>query len=145
MTKPKTIRELKVGDTIFVVQQRRRCSGDERVSTEVITKVGRKYAYFDFHRREMRFLRNSGESEHGTKWNLSIRANADGFDVYLCEEDYRRRQFAIAEKERLRVTSMTGRFARTLKAKRSALAPENYNSRALRKTAPVAVGLYQTT
>jgi hypothetical protein len=107
--KPKTIRDLKVGDTVFVVWQCRRGQPEERTSTETIRKVGRKYAYIERYRREEAFFRDTGESWDG---DSRTRINGYGFDVYPCEADYRRKQFELAEKARLssRLTDRWGRL-----------------------------------
>lgn len=98
MNEQKTLRNLKVGDTVFVVQQERR--GQEPVtSREVIARVGRKYAYFARYCGEVPFCRETGKSHHPGECNA--RANGLGFDVYQREEDYRREQHETSEHKRL--------------------------------------------
>lgn len=95
----KTLKDLKVGDEVFVVQQKSRYQKTEaRTSTETISKVGRQYAYFMDGRWEQKFCRETGQSAH-KEWNT--RANGHGFDVYLNEEDYHRKQFEAEEFKRL--------------------------------------------
>jgi hypothetical protein len=97
---PNSIKDLKAGDTIFVVQQRRRGDKEDRTSTEVVTRVGTKYAYYEQYNREQPFHRTNGESAH-KEWNE--RVNGFGFDVYLCEEEWRAKvheneQYALLKK-----------------------------------------------
>ena len=96
-----TLLNLKTGDSVFVVQQKSRHVTEERVSTETITRVGRKYAYFKKYSEEegAKFCRETGRSAHTGDHN--VRANGGGFDVYLCEADYRRKQSNAIAKRRL--------------------------------------------
>lgn len=41
----KTLRDLKPGDTVFVVHQLRRSQTEHRTETKTITSVGRQYGY----------------------------------------------------------------------------------------------------
>lgn len=99
--KKRTLRDLKVGDTVFVVYQSRRGDkGERRTTHEVITKVGRKYGYFGSDRFERPFCLCTGKSHHSTDCNA--RANAFGFDVYRHEVDYTKEQRDASELKRLR-------------------------------------------
>lgn len=78
---------LKVGDSIFVVRHLSRFSEKEPVtSTEIITKVGRKYGYYGTQYHEKAFYLDSGASYHPMDDNA--RVNGLGFDVYRSEVDY---------------------------------------------------------
>ena len=81
-----SLKDLKVGDSVFVVQQQTRSCKEWRTSTEVISKVGTKYAYWKSHHREYPFHKDTGISAHK---ELNTRANGYGFDVYTCEEEWR--------------------------------------------------------
>tara|TARA_R110002096_G_scaffold66682_4_gene162259 strand:- start:6823 stop:7221 length:399 start_codon:yes stop_codon:yes gene_type:complete len=84
-----SFRDLKVGDTIFVVQQqdRWRTENNKPVETsfEIITKVGRKYAYFERGRLEYCFCLDSGVSIHKDN---NTRSNGYGFDVFHNLSEY---------------------------------------------------------
>ena len=105
-----SFKDLKVGDQIFVVWQRRRGQKEERSRVETVVRVGRKYAYIEQYSREAAFCRNTGRSVHDRDSNA--RANGYGFDVYLREEDYRKEQFNATEKRRLekRIVGSYGRL-----------------------------------
>lgn len=92
------ISELKVGDTVFVVQQNRRGDTGERTSFETVTKVGRRYAHINVHGVELPFYLSTGISAHKA---CNARENGCGFDVYVNEEEYRQKQFNAMEKARL--------------------------------------------
>lgn len=112
--KPKTLRDLKVGDTVFVVQQASRGKTLRRCSTEVITKVGRKYGYFGGGNTwEQAFQLSTGASYHGIEGHCT-RMNGYGFDVYLCEADYLKEQHDEAKADRLRVR-LVDRLGRLVK------------------------------
>ena len=93
---------LKVGDEVFVVDQRNRYSVSNnrpaRTYFATITKVGRKYAYIGVHGRDLPFHRADGTSHH-KEWNS--RANGFGFDVYDCEASYVKKQAVDQEFARL--------------------------------------------
>lgn len=99
MIKEKTIRDLKVGDTVFVVHQRRRGDKEFRTAEMQIVKVGNKYAYLQGTWAELSFHRDSGISNHPKDCNA--RNNGYGFNVYLCREDWEREESHKAEKYRL--------------------------------------------
>lgn len=82
----KTIRDLKVGDTVFVVHQLRRGEKEHRAGEKTVIKVGRQYAYLEGGYYDMPFCRDTGESVH--KKDSNARSNGDGFDVYLCRWDW---------------------------------------------------------
>lgn len=95
----KTLADVKVGDKVFVVHQRRRHSKDARSAFESVIRVGRKYAYLDGY-RERAFDLITGHSVHGKDDNA--RLNGYGFDVYISDEDYRRKELELSEKARLK-------------------------------------------
>jgi len=97
MTKPKTLKDLKVGDDVFVVYPASRYR-EEATSSEVVTRVGRKFAYIDSRRDQLPFCRETGRSHHKC---CTVRANGGGFDVWLSERDYRKHVFNFEEKRRL--------------------------------------------
>ncbi len=96
---PKTFRDLKVGDEVFVVDQMPRNQDGGRSRTQTVTKVGTKFAYVKRSWGEEPFCRKTGESHH-KEWNT--RANGYGFDVYLCEDDYRRKVFESSDRAKLK-------------------------------------------
>lgn len=83
-----TIRELTVGDEVFLVHQKSRGQSEERTAMLPVVRVGVKYAYVDLYGLETPFRRDTGESHHSES---NVRSNGHGFDVYLCEADYRKR------------------------------------------------------
>ncbi len=105
-----TLSDLKAGDRVFVVWQRRRGQAEERAGIETVVRVGRKYAYIKEYSQEAAFCRKTGCSVHDRDSNA--RANGYGFDVYLREEDYRKEQFDAKEKQRLekRIVGSFGRL-----------------------------------
>lgn len=94
----KRLKDLKVGDTIFVVRQQTRSCKEWRTSTETVSKVGRKYAYWKSGHAEYPFHKDTGVSAHK---ELNERANGYGFDVYTCEEEWRAELHAQSEFKRL--------------------------------------------
>ena len=95
----RTYKDLKVGDEVFVVQQKSRYNTEERTSVEKVARVGRKYNYIMRGFQELPFCRNTGQSVHNPDHNT--RANGQGFDVYLCEPTYRQLQYDAAQKRKL--------------------------------------------
>ena len=91
----KTLRDLKLGDSVFVVHQKRRYASEQKMEMKIITRVGRLYAYIDADQ----FFRDTGSSHHGPDSNA--RANGYGFDVYVSEDAYRQKQHEASEHERL--------------------------------------------
>lgn len=83
----KTLRDVKVGDTICVVWQRSERDPNPPVIEErVVEKVGNKYLYFKQHGwRTVKIDRDTGESVHNEP---NVRANGYGCDAYICEADY---------------------------------------------------------
>lgn len=61
-------------------------------------RVGRKYAYIEYCGSESPFCRETGESIHKES---NVRMNGYGFDIYLCEQDWKDKQLAFNEKQRL--------------------------------------------
>lgn len=84
-------RDLKVGDTVFVVYQKRR--GDKECKTETlpVVKVGRKYGYIDRYCRQESFCLNSGKSVY----------SYFRFDVYHSEAEFRQHEHTRTEFRRL--------------------------------------------
>lgn len=92
---------LKVGDTVFVVHQRRR-RGDKEDRTEesVVEKIGTKYAYIKQYRELVPFNKKTGISVHDP--NHNARQNGYGFDVYRKAEDWLLVKTTEEERARLR-------------------------------------------
>lgn len=114
MNRPKKLSEVKVGDTVFVVNQQLRYGRHSKLSEpskqhETITRVGRRYGYFKRYGREQKFDLKTGESVHKEYFE---RANGHGFDVYLSESDYLDQQHSESERQRLqdRLIGMHGRL-----------------------------------
>lgn len=99
VTQPKTFRDLKPGDKVFVVEQLSRRSSGQKKTTETIVKIGRKFAYLESGYRERKFCLDTGHSVHGD--NDHVRYNGFGFDVYLSESEYDVKQRQSDEKARL--------------------------------------------
>lgn len=83
----KTLRDVKVGDTICVVWQRSERDPNPPVIEErVVEKVGNKYLYFTRNGWNIiKIDRETGASVHG---DHCVRANGRGCDAYACEADY---------------------------------------------------------
>jgi hypothetical protein len=97
----KTLRDLKVGDMVFVIQQvgRNQKESDRRRATHTISKVGRDYGYFtSTYNHEYKFSLDTGHSYHKEG---NERANGFGFDVYLTESAYEQELFEKEEFKRL--------------------------------------------
>lgn len=95
-----SLRDLKVGDEVFVVNQKRRHGGDRGTTNAKIVRVGRKYAYIKpYGYAELPFCRESGYSVHTDDSNA--RVNGFGFDVYRSQADYEAEELAAAEFLRL--------------------------------------------
>ena len=93
------MKDIKVGDSVFVVYQRRRHStADPRTGIKTVVRVGRKYAYIERYHQEVPFSLQNGYSVHK---DCNARNNRYGFDVYASEEEYRLKQHDAAEKDRL--------------------------------------------
>ena len=76
----KTLREIRVGDTVFVVWQNLNHTTDPpRTSFETITKIGRMYGYIRSGLAGLRFELATGLSNDGDN---NTRCNGNGFDVY---------------------------------------------------------------
>jgi hypothetical protein len=104
-----TISDVREGTRVFVVHQRPRHATEERVEWKTVVRVGRKYGYIKRFSREERFDLRTGFSTHG---DCNARANRNGFDVYVSEDEYRRVQHADAERRRLqeRIVDRLGRL-----------------------------------
>jgi hypothetical protein len=94
----KTLADLKPGDTVFVVMQKRRHL-DRCTRLEPITRMGRKFGYISLWGNDLPFCLKTGQSHHKDSVD---RMNGLGFDVYLCEADYKAYAHNEAERERLR-------------------------------------------
>lgn len=95
----KTFRDLKVGDEVFVVHQKRRECSEQRMEWLPVTRVGTKFAYVRRWHEDEPFSRKDGASHHSES---NVRQNGLGFDVYIREEDYRQVVSEWAERCRLR-------------------------------------------
>ena len=96
--------DVKVGDRVFVVFQRRRNDRSApRTETKAVKKVGRKYAYLNDERGTwaQRFKRENGESFHGPEHGANERANGFGFDVYRSRAEWEQVKAGKAEAKRL--------------------------------------------
>lgn len=95
--------DIKPGDTVFVVEQNNRHRTIEgkprKTSLQIVSRVGRKYAYIGEGYLEKRFDRKTGASFHGSDSN--DRANGRGFDVYVNEQAYVKEQHDKDEADRL--------------------------------------------
>lgn len=98
-TTAKTIRDLKVGDTVFVVHQKKRSEKENRTEEKTVIKVGRQYAYLAGGYYDMQFSRETGHSVHVKDCNA--RANGYGFDVYLSRWDWEKLVIDTDAKQRL--------------------------------------------
>lgn len=90
----KRFENLKVGDTVFVVHQKRRHEKEDRSHPSKVVKVGRKYGVLSYY-GDARFDLITGQSVHS---DCNARANSFGFDVYWSEQDWlelehRRKEF----------------------------------------------------
>ena len=95
----KTLRDLKVGDTVFVVHQLLRTKKEHRTEEKTVIKVGRQYAYLAGGYYDMQFSRETGASVHPKDCNA--RANGYGFDVYLSRCDWEKLVADTEAKQRL--------------------------------------------
>lgn len=84
--------DIKVGDTVFVVLQKRRHSTQDPGFLAIVTSVGRKYATCQQSdsqwKRDFKFDRKTGVSVHPGDHNS--RANGFGWDVYRDEPSYQK-------------------------------------------------------
>jgi hypothetical protein len=91
MSDQKQLKNLKVGDEVFVVPQidsHRRCRGEERQGSHLpVVKVGRQYGYIRRHYKEEPFCLKNGHSHH-PDGSGNQRANGWGFDVFVNELDW---------------------------------------------------------
>lgn len=92
------LKSLKVGDTVFVVHQKRRHEKECRSHPSKVVKVGRKYAWLDCH-RDAKFSLETGMSVHHPDDNA--RANGYGFDVYHSEAAFNAKRYIRNEFRRL--------------------------------------------
>lgn len=78
------LRDVKVGQSVFIVPQKSRHSQQEPGFTAVVTKVARKYATAQTNdgkwKREYEFNREFGSNKE--KPDSNVRVNGFGFDVY---------------------------------------------------------------
>ena len=87
-----SLKDLQVGDKVFVVRQKGRRAVEEQTSFEVITKIGRKYGYI----KSGSFSLDNGQSVHNESY---VRINGYGFDVFSTEAEYRQQELV---KEKIR-------------------------------------------
>jgi len=100
-----TLRNIQVGDTVFVVNQQRRHSTTQPIGRyEIVFRVGRKYGFIQRGSCEERFTLDTGHSAHT---DCNARANGLGFDVYVSEEHYQKQRHAQTERQRLRERIVT--------------------------------------
>lgn len=103
---------LKVGDSIFVVQQKKRGDTEHQTSHEIVSKVGVKYAFFVDAKwgTEYKFCKHTGQSAHSRDSNA--RSNGYGFDVYLSGDEWLAETHAHDEHRRLsdRICDRWGRL-----------------------------------
>ena len=93
--------DLKVGDKVFVVRQRRRfCDRPKETFEAEVEKIGRKYGYIKAGFFRGVFYLKNGASYHAADNNA--RVNGFGFDVFASEEVYLQEQRRIQEFARLR-------------------------------------------
>ena len=100
MTTNKTLRDVRVGDTICVVWQvSDRSKRPPVIEERVIEKVGNKYLYFTKGGwNVIKIDRDTGMSVHQ---DGCVRANGRGCDAYACEADYIHEQTAKQQVEDL--------------------------------------------
>ena len=91
--------QMKVGDTVFVVDQLRRGMKHRPSETKTVIRIGRKYAYLDKYGSEAPFFIEDGKSAHK---EYNTRANGYGFDVYISEDEYIQEQLNIESFDRLK-------------------------------------------
>ena len=104
------LRDIKAGDTVFVVHQNQRRKSERCTETVSVSRVGLKYGYVAVgYHGECPFDRKTGESHH-KEWYS--RANGFGFDVYHNEQEYQREQRAIERHAELskRLVGRNGRL-----------------------------------
>lgn len=106
-TDAKSLRDVTVGDYVFVVYQRTegqiRRNDPKLCYPAKIVKKGRKYYYIEgtayYWEPELPFDPDTGESHHKT-WKT--RSNGYGFDVYLSPAHYHQSETEIEEFKRLK-------------------------------------------
>ncbi len=95
------LRDVKVGDTVWIVPQKRRHSSQDPGFSATVSNVARKYAFAyridDKWMKPYWFHRESGASKEEKDSNA--RANGFGFDVYHSESEYLKELQAANEKE----------------------------------------------
>jgi hypothetical protein len=101
------LRDVKVGEAVFVVPQKRRHGNQEPGFIAVVSNVARKYATASHDEgnwnRIYEFVRESGASKEGPDSNA--RVNGFGFDVYHSESE-----FLEAQRQHQIRTSLPGRI-----------------------------------
>lgn len=76
---------LKVGDTVYVVDQDGRYTKGEKYEAQIV-KMGNKYGYISENGTENKFCLETGCSYHG--FDSNARYNGHGFDVYLSKSEH---------------------------------------------------------
>jgi hypothetical protein len=88
------LKDLQVGDKVFVVRQKGRRAVGEQTSFETITKIGRKYGYI----KSGSFSLDNGQSVHNESY---VRINGYGFDVFSTEAEYRQQEIEQEKRRNL--------------------------------------------
>ena len=79
------MKNIKVGDTVFVVYQKTRHGLPKEPTYEKVVRVGHKFGYIHRYGQDAAFSLDDGVSQHK---DTNARANGYGFDVYETEADY---------------------------------------------------------
>ena len=103
------LRDRKVGDSVFVVHQKKRWASEQRKELVKIAHIGCKYGTLKGYGNIDRFELSTGQSHHGNDHNA--RVNGRGFDVYRSEEEYNSSVHAANELRRL-TDRLVDRFGR---------------------------------
>jgi hypothetical protein len=112
------LRDVKIGDTVWIVPQRRRHSNQDPGFPAKVSNVARKYAFA--YRVDGKwanpywFHRNNGASKEQPDSNA--RVNGMGFDVYHSEDEFKKETVEMQEKNALlnRLDNCYGREVRKL-------------------------------
>lgn len=95
-----SLKDIKVGDEVFVVNQNSRYRNRENLPpvtySAFVTKVGRQYGYIG----DKKFSLDTGYSQHPPDSNA--RVNGYGFDVYISQEAYEKKLWDRLNYDRLK-------------------------------------------